>query len=152
VIAQSLAGMVAGATLGLVSERRGLGFVVRIGSAAAAIGPLFALAAHIAGDGWLVQAYPFIYVMLGVVNSVRMLGFTNYLLEIAPDGMHPVYIGLGNTIAGVLTMAPMIGGWLLEATSYATLFSVTTVIVAAGFLVSLGLASPQRAAPMVEQP
>lgn len=74
------------------------------------------------------------------------------LLEIAPDGMRPVYIGLGNTIAGVLTMAPMIGVWLLEATLYTTLFSVTTVIVAVGFLVSLGLTSPQRAAPMVEQP
>jgi MFS family permease len=152
VIAQTLAGMVAGTTLGLVSERRGLGFVIRIGSAAAAIGPLFALAAHIAGDGWLVRAYPFIYVMLGVVNSVRLLGFTNYLLEIAPDGMRPVYVGLGNTIAGVLTIAPMIGGWLLEATSYATLFSVTTVIVAVGFLVSLGLGPPQRATPMVERP
>jgi MFS family permease len=152
VIAQRLAGMVAGATLGLVSERWGLGFVIRIGSAAAAIGPLFALAAHIAGDGWLVQAYPFIYVMLGVVNSVQMLGFANYLLEIAPDGMRPVYIGLGNTIVGALTVVPVIGGWLLEATSYATLFSVTTVIVAVGFLVSLGLRPPQRAAPIAEQP
>jgi MFS family permease len=152
VIAQKLAGMVAGATLGLVSERRGPGFVVRIGSAAAVIGPLFALAAHVAGDGWLVQAYPFIYVMLGIVNSVQMLGFANYLLEMAPDGMRPVYIGLGNTIAGTLIIAPMIGGWLLEATSYAILFSVTAVIVAVGFMVSLGLGSPQRAAPIVEQP
>jgi MFS family permease len=152
VIAQRLAGMVAGATLGLVSERRGLGFVIRIGSTAAAIGPLFALAVHIAGDGWLVQAYPFIYVILGVVNSVQILGFANYLLEMAPDGMRPVYIGLGNTITGALIIAPMIGGWLLEATSYATLFSVTAVIVAAGFLVSLGLGSPKQAAPMVEQP
>jgi MFS family permease len=152
VIAQKLAGMVAGATLGLVSERRGPGFVVRVGSAAAVIGPLFALAAHIAGGGWLVQAYPFIYVMLGVVSSVQILGFANYLLEIAPDGMRPVYIGLGNTIAGTLIIAPMIGGWLLEATSYAILFSVTAVIVAVGFLASLGLGFPQRAAPMVEQP
>jgi MFS family permease len=152
VIAQKLAGMVAGATLGLVSERRGPGFVVRIGSAAAVIGPLFALAAHIAGGGWLVQAYPFIYVMLGVVSSVQILGFANYLLEMAPDGMRPVYIGLGNTIAGTLVIAPMIGGWLLETTSYAILFSVTAVIVAVGFLASLGLGSPQRAAPMVEQP
>jgi MFS family permease len=142
VIAQKLAGMVAGATLGLVSERWGLGFVVRIGSAAATIGPLFALGVHVVGDGWLVQAYPFIYVMLGIVNSVQMLGFANYLLEMAPDGMRPVYIGLGNTITGALIIAPMIGGWLLEATSYATLFSVTTVFVAVGFLVSLGLGSP----------
>ncbi len=144
VTAQTLAGVVASGVLGLVSERWGPRYVIHVGSAAAAIGPLFALAAHLAGDGWLVQAYPFVYVALGVVNSSWMLGFFNYLLEIAPEEMRPAYIGLGNTIMGALTLAPMAGGWLLEATSYTVLFGVTTVIVAAGFLLTLGLKPPQQ--------
>jgi len=151
VIAQTLAGVVASAVMGLVSERWGSRYVARIGSAAAAIGPLFALAAHLAGSGWLVQAYPFVYVAMGVINSAWMLGFFNYLLEIATEGMRPAYVGLGNTIVGVLTLAPMAGGWLLEATSYTTLFGVTAAIVAAGFLLSLGLKPPQQATPMENQ-
>jgi MFS family permease len=147
VVAQTLAGLVASVVLGLVSERWGPQHVIRIGSGAAATGPLFALAAHLAGGGWLVEAYPFVYVTLGVVNSAWMLGFFNYLLEIAPQGMRPAYVGLGNTLVGMLTLAPMAGGWLLEASSYTTLFGVTTAFVAAGFLLTLGLKPPQQAAP-----
>jgi len=144
VAAQTVGGVIASVVMGLVSERWGPRYVARIGSAAAVTGPLFALAAHLAGGGWLAQAYPFVYVSLGVVNSAWMLGFFNYLLEIAPEGMRPAYVGLGNTIMGVLTLAPMAGGWLLEATSYTTLFGVTAAIVAAGFLFTLGLKPPRH--------
>ncbi len=152
VIAQTLAGVVASAVLSLVSEQWGPQYVIRIGSAAAVAGPLFALAVQLAGGGWLTRGYPFVFVTIGIVNSAWMLGFFNYLLEIAPEGMRPTYIGLGNTIMGVLTLAPIAGGWLLEATSYTTLFGVTTVIVAAGFLFSLGLKPPRRAALVQNQP
>lgn len=143
VSAQTLAGVAASVVLGLVSERWGPRYVARVGSAAAAAGPLFALVVHVVRSDWLVHAYPLVYAMLGVVNSSWMLGFFNYLLEIAPERMRPAYVGLGNTIMGVLTLTPMVGGWLLEATSYTALFGVTTVIAAGGFLLSLGLKPTQ---------
>ena len=152
VVAQTLAGVVASAALSLVSERWGARHVARIASAVAAMGPLFAMVAHLAGGGWLVQAYPFVYVVLGVVNSAWMLGFFNYMLEIAPEGMRPVYVGLGNTIMGMLTLAPMVGGWLLEATSYTVLFGVTAALVALGFLLTLGLKPAQPATSTGGQP
>jgi hypothetical protein len=151
VIAQTLAGMFASPALGLVSERWGPRYVTRVGSAAAALGPLVALTVHAAGSGRLAQAYPLVYAALGVVNSTWMLGFFNYLLEIAPEGMRPAYVGLGNTIMGVLTLVPIAGGWLLEATSYTTLFSATAAVVALGFLLTLGLKPSQGAAPAEEQ-
>lgn len=150
VAAQTAARIVTSVALGWVSERWGSQYVIRIGGAAAALGPLFALAVHLAGGGWLVWAYPLVYVALGVVNSAWMLGFFNYMLEIAPEGMRPTYIGLGNTIMGLLAMAPMAGGWLLEATSYTVLFGVTAVIAALGFLFSLRLGPHQQTAPAGE--
>jgi MFS family permease len=148
VSAQTLAGVVASVLLGLISERWGPRYVARVGGAAAAAGPLFALLTHFTGARWMIQAYPFVYVALGVINSAWMLGFTNYLLEIAPDGMRPTYVGLGNTILGVLTFVPLIGGWLLEATSYTVLFGATSLIVTAGFLLTLGLKPPPQTAPV----
>jgi len=145
VAAQTVARIFASVVLGWVSERWGARYVIRIGGAAAALGPLFALAVHLAGRGWLVWAYPLVYVALGVVNNAWMLGFFNYMLEIAPERMRPTYIGLGNTIMGLLTLAPMVGGWLLEATSYTVLFGVTAAIAALGFLFSLGLGPHQQA-------
>ena len=143
VVAQTLAKMVAGGFFGLTSERWGPRYVIRIGSAAAIAGPLFALVVHLVNGGWVVRAYPFVYVTLGVVESAWMLGFFNYLMEVAPDDTRPIYIGLSNTIMGVLTLAPAVGGWLLEVTSYAVLFGVTVVLVALGFVLALSLKPSQ---------
>jgi len=139
VAAQQVAGVAAGALLGVVSDRWGPGYTIRIGSALSILGPLFALVAHVADGGLLSQAYPVVYVALGIFQSSTMLGFYNYLLEIAPDDRRPAYIGLGNTIMGVLTLAPTLGGWLLEATSYTTLFAVTAGLIFAGFLAAMGM-------------
>jgi MFS family permease len=144
VAAQQVAGMVSGALLGPISDRWGPGTTIRVGSAITIAGPLFALVAHVADGGLLTQAYPLVYAALGVYYSSAMLGFYNYLLEIAPDDMRPSYIGLGNTIMGVVTLAPTVGGWLLEATSYTVLFSVTAVLAFLGFLMALRL---ERALP-----
>jgi MFS family permease len=143
VTAEMLAGIVASAGMGLISERWGPRYVIRIAGIAAAIAPLFALVTHLAGDGWLASAYPLIYVALGTLNASFMLGFFNYLLEIAPPGMRPTYVGLSNTIMGILSIVPTAGGWLLKASSYPTLFGIAGVLVTAGFLWSLGLRRPQ---------
>jgi MFS family permease len=144
VIAQTIAGVIASLLLGAVCERWGSQVVIRLAIAAATLGPLFALVAHLAGEGWLVRAYPFVYVTLGVINSAWIMGFFNYLLEIAPEDMRPAYVGLSNTIIGFMTLVPILGGWLLEATSYVLLFGLTTVLLGVGFLVSLGLTPPEH--------
>ncbi len=149
VAAQQVAGVASGALLGLVSDRWGPRYTIRIGSALSIIGPLFALVAHLADGSLLVRAYPLVYVALGVHQSSTMLGFYNYLLEIAPDAVRPSYIGLGNTTMGVLTLAPTVGGWLLEATSYTTLFAITTGLASLGFLLALRLSSPSEPSPEV---
>lgn len=145
VATQTLAQATAGLVLGLVSERWGPRHVIQIGSGIAIMGPLFALAAHLSnGNGsWLVKAYPLTYASLGVVQGTWMLGFYNYLLEIAPDDTRPVYIGLSNTIMGMLTLMPTAGGWLLDATSHTVLFGLTGGLVASGFLFTLTLESPE---------
>jgi MFS family permease len=139
VVAQTIGGIAASAILGLASERWGAGMVIRLGSATTILAPLFALAAHQSQSDWLVRGYPFIFGILGALNAVRMLGFSNYILEIAPEEMCPAYVGLANTLTGAVTIVPTLGGWLLQATSYTTLFAVSAALVAAGFGVSLTL-------------
>jgi MFS family permease len=142
VSAQTLAGVIAGIVLSLVTERWGPRYVIRVGTAAAVIGPLFALTADVVRSEWLVLAYPLVFAALGVVNCTWMMGFFNYLLEIAPEHLRPAYVGLGNTIMGVLTLAPMVGGWILEAASYRVLFGTTAALLMGSFVLSLGLKPP----------
>jgi len=139
VAAQQVGALVSGALLGLVSNRWGPLLTARISSALTIAAPAFALGAHLAQDSFLVQAYPLVYFVLGVYQSSSMLGFYNYLLEIAPDDLRPSYIGLANTTLGILTLAPTLGGWLLEATSYTVLFGLTVVLVSLGFVVALNM-------------
>ena len=113
--------------------------MIRIAALAAAASPLYALAAHVAGTGWLVAAYPIVFVGLGIVNSTWIVGFANYTLELAPEGLHGAYIGVGNTILGILAVAPIVGGWLLEVSSYPVLFGLTTAGALVGLWFSLRL-------------
>lgn len=139
VMAQTVGGIVASGILGALSERWGTHVVIRIGSLVTVLGPLFALAAHLDRSGMLGQAYPLVYIVLGVLNAIRMLGFSNYILEIAPEGMRPVYMGLANTLGSVMMVFPAIGGWLLEKTSYEVLFGISALLVGVGFVWSLRL-------------
>ena len=144
VAAQQVAGAASGALLGPISDHRGPRAVICIGSAIAIAGPLFALVAHLGDGSVLIRAYPLVYVAFGIYGSSTMLGFYNYLMEIAPDDVRPSYVGLSNTILGLLTLAPAVGGWLLEATSYTVLFGLTAGLVFLGFLVALRLGPPNQ--------
>lgn len=147
VAAQTLASVAAGGLLGLVSERYGPRRVFQIGATAALIGPLFALIVHLANGQGLALAYPLVYASVGIVKGSWMLGFYNYMLEIAPDDQRPVYIGLGNTIMGLLTLAPTVGGWLLEATSYTVLFALASGLIGLGTIATLTLKPPSHLRP-----
>jgi len=143
VTAQTIGSILASVTFGVISDRWGPRYVARIGSAALALAPLFALAIHAAGWDWLRYAYPLVYLILGAANSAYMTGFSNYLLVIAPDDARPTYVGLTNTILGLMSLLPTLGGWILENTSYIFLFELAAALGVIGFLLALRLRAPQ---------
>ncbi len=101
--------------------------------------PLLALGIHLSGSSYLAYAYPLVYTFFGIIQTAWLIGPLNAILEIAPEEQRPVYVGLYNTLAGLLVPASFLGGVLLRATSYSVLFVITAACVAAGLLVSLGL-------------
>ena len=96
--------------LGLVSDRWRPRRVINVGSFAAIVAPIFALAAHVTRSPILIWAYPAVFVALGIAGSSAWSGFHNYLLSSVPDANRATYVGLGNTIAGLITLAPVVGG------------------------------------------
>ncbi len=143
---RTLGSVAAGLGMSLVADRFGSRRVIQIASALALVSPGLALLLQLSGGGesWLVGLYPLVYVAIGFFNSSVMLGFINYVLELAPPGQRTVYMGLTNTINGVLVLAPTLGAWLLGATSYTTLFGLTAAGIAVGHLLSWGLAPSRR--------
>jgi len=139
VVANTIGGLTSSLFLGIFSERRGPRYTIRLSSAIAVAGPLSVLLLDLLGGAGLAWAYPFAFFAVGVTRSATMLGFTNYTLEIAPSSMRPAYVGLANTLMGLMAVVPALGGWLLETTSYPVLFAVAAVLTLGGFILTLTL-------------
>jgi MFS family permease len=139
VAANTVGGLASSLFLGILSERRGPLFTIRFSSGVAVAGPLSVLLPHLSGSPEFSWAYLLAFFAIGVSRSAMMLGFTNYTLEIAPASMRPAYVGLSNTLMGVMAFVPALGGWLLEATSYSWLFMTAAALTLVGFAVTLSL-------------
>jgi len=139
--AQTIGGIIASVGLGWLSDRRGPRPVIWLGAFTALLCPLLALTVHLIPS--LAFLYLLLYFLLGVNNNSWMQGPINYVLEMAPEGRRPLYIGLYNTLAGTLVAVPLAGGVLLRLSSYPVLFAVTALGIGAGLGVSLGLEEPQ---------
>jgi MFS family permease len=136
IAAQTIGMIISSFSLGALSERAGPGAVIRVAVMANLSGPVVALLTFpLRGASWLWIPYTWVFMVMGVSNAALMLGWMNYVLEIAPPGHRPTYTGLTNTLTGVLIPIPILGGWLLQSTSYPTLF----IAAALGPLLALGL-------------
>jgi len=144
---QTVGSILAGLAFGVIGDRAGCQRVIQISTALCLATPLVGLVFFLGGfrGGVLVSVfYGLVFLMIGGVNSSFMLGYTNYGLELAPAGQRPTYMGLFNTICGVLMVLPTLGGWLLQTTSYGVLFGLTAAVVAVSHLLSWRLPALRR--------
>jgi len=144
---QVVGGILAGFIWAYLNERSGSKIVIQYSTVLAVASPLLALLmgpiGHLAGAS-TVYVYSLIFVAIGALNSSIMPGFLNFVLELAPPEERPTYIALTNTLCGVLMVAPVLGGWIIQATSYPVLFAVTAVSVALGLVLTFRLEEPRQ--------
>ncbi len=140
-------GLVSGLVLGPIGDRKGSATVIAISMAMRCLAPALALLTLLlAGLHPLAAPGTFLVVFfaIGMVGGAYMIGFTNYLLEIAPPGERSLYVALAHTLGLVVMFAPLLAGWLVQAVSYELLFTVTLGLAAVG--VSAALRRPAVAA------
>ena len=146
---QVLGSILAGVVLGYIQERSGSRLVVLCSTALGLGVPLLALLTQIlalqgVAFSLLTAVYASIFVTIGMVNSSIMLGFLNFVMELAPPHENPTYVGLFNAFTGILLLIPMAGGWLLEATSYTVLFTLAAVGAGLGLVMAFRLQEPRQ--------
>ena len=120
----------------------------RVGHKTVLAGSAFALmlAAAIAwtvtSTGGLIIAF----VLLGIGMSADNVSKFNIVLEFAEPEDHPTYIGLTNTLlAPVITIAPLLAGWLVERAGYRPMFATAAILAAAGgLLLALWVREPRH--------
>ena len=150
IAAQTAGSIIASVGLGTLAERSGGQRVIQVATGVGVTAPLVALALIFfdpLSDVFTIVVLSWVFGVIGLMVNASMLGHFNYVLELAPPGQRPTYIGLFNTISGVLIVLPAIGGWLLQATSYGVLFGLTAVLMLLAHRLSFGLPAARRDGP-----
>ena len=132
---------VAGAILSNViwaelSDRVGNRIVIRLTGLVAVLIPVLTLITwYVPGSTLLVV----VFALIGAQISGTGIGFSNYLLEIAPATLRPAYIAIAGTMAGLSFLLPIAGGFVVDQWGYQAAFLATAVVVAGGLACSMTL-------------
>jgi len=141
--AQMFGGIVSNLLCAQLSDYVGNRVVIILTAATTSIIPLLALLS--AGVGWTLLIV--VFVLIGFSTSAGTIGFTNYLLEIAPEQLRRTYIALRGTLMGLTLFLPILGGLLIDVASYQATFLTTLVVSIIGLLLSIALKPVRNIAP-----
>jgi MFS family permease len=140
--------IVAAVGVGWVNERYGSKRAIHVSIGMVTIVPLLALAIPhvITNPTWLAWGYGLVFFCHYASMSTMMPSWVTYVLELAPEGERPTYVGLANTLNGLTTIFSTIGGLILVWTNsnYSVLFVVTFVGLLLAWPLPFGLPEPRH--------
>lgn len=155
-VALIIGGIVGVAVFGGVSDRFGSRGVIRWAAFLQFLAPLFALGMTIwpgvmdAAPNVAVAVFAVILAIDGAIGRASMLGFSSYTLDRAPERRRAIYVGVFNTLGGVVALTPVLGGFFLDHSvstlgslpAYALMFGAAALCAGAGALIGLTLPKP----------
>lgn len=122
-----------------INDRHGSAWLVR-SVALVALGPpigalcMLPITGAVGSGPEIGYIYAGVFLLNGATGGGLWMAFTNYVMEIAPEDTRPLFLGLAATLTAPTVLLPVLGGWMLGAISYETLFA----IVVAGSVVAFG--------------
>lgn len=96
--------------------------------------------------------YASVFFCGGMLMGGLMMGFANFLLELASPAERPLYIGLGNTLTAPGLLTPLLGGWLASVWSYPGLLVVAAALGVVTLAYSFTLPAPALPLAGLPQP
>jgi MFS family permease len=138
---------------GRLSDRWGNRLVMRLSSLGNGLAVLLALA--LVGvvrllqpqGAWLPYLALFLFFLDGAIWPANALVGSNFLLELVSEAERPLYLGLSNTLVGVVVLLSGLGGLLVDLFGFAVLFSVSLGLCLAGYVLATGLPEPRGNPP-----
>jgi MFS family permease len=130
VIAMQVGQSVSNLFFGFLADRKGHKLSLEISLLLSVLSLVLAIIAP--SPAWF---YP-VFFLRGAVLAGTLISGISIVYEFTGAENRPTYIGLANTIPGVVgSLAPLIGGWLAGAVSYQWMFILSAIIGT----ISLGL-------------
>jgi MFS family permease len=128
VIALQVGQALANLLFGFLSDRKGHKLNLEISILVSAVSLILAILAPT--PAWFLA----VFFLRGAMAAGNMMSGISIVLEFAKAEDRPTYIGLANTIPGIIaSVAPLFGGWLAMIAGYPLMFSISTTVALAGF-------------------
>ena len=107
--------------------------------------PILALLFGLVSDG-AALALPFgiLYMISGIARPAANIAYPSYLLEISPEADRPLYISFTNTILGIATCVPVVGGILLDLFGFRMVFLLALGISLTAWWLARGMIEPRK--------
>ena len=134
VAARMVGGIASNLLWAQLSDRVGNRIVIILCTLSGALVPLSAILAPTVH--WLMVLA---FALVGFSVSGGAIGYRNYLLEIAPELTRPAYLSLDGTLAGATMFLPILGGLIVDVSSYRVVFILALVMLAIASLLSFKL-------------
>lgn len=110
--------------------------------------PLWALSFVLWGDlasantiAWLFGG---VFLLIGLCTDGAMMAGLTYVMELAPVEQRTLYVGVSNTLMGIATFAPVLGGILVKALGYEPVFAIAAILAGLGAWSSMYLPEPRK--------
>jgi len=149
IFSQALGGIISTFFWGYLSDKYGNKIVMQLSGALGLLVPLLTLISGIlislfSNISISIIYYSFIFLILGMNISGNFIGQINLLLEISSEEFRATYIGITNTLSALVMLLPLMGGIIIEKTSYLTNFSLAFFLILTGLVFTLYLKEPRK--------
>jgi MFS family permease len=131
--AQMAGSIVSNLFWGYFSDRKGPKFIIISTNILALSVPFLSI--------FIKSFYMFVVVffLLGSYMHGSFIGYTNYMLKIAPENKRPTFVSIRGTFNSLSYFLPTIGGFIVDKVSYHSLFIVTSIMSLAGLIYAVRL-------------
>lgn len=139
-MAQMIGSVVSNILWAYLSDFAGNKRVVQLSTLFGIVPPLFVLLTP--------HKFPALFILLFIVIGFfvagKLIGKTNFLLDIAPPKERPLYISINGTLNIPVMLFPLLGGIIVQHISYTFLFIITTLLILVGLFLSFNLEEPRK--------
>ena len=124
--------------LGWLGDRKGYKSTLLVCAGSIIGATLMAIAAR---ELWM--WYP-VFALVGVSFGAEMMLRFNFAVDCAPEHDRPIYIGVLNVWLAPWYLTNVVGGWVVHAYGYGTLFVIGLAFSVSGFLLLSRVRDPRR--------
>ena len=141
----TMAGLIANPLWSRTSNRHG-NRILLVGAASCllALPPLALLFGFLPSSPALALPFGLLFLLNGIARPAANIAYPSYLLEIAPAPERPLYISFTNTMLGLATLVPVIGGTLLDLFGFRVLFLIALIVSLIAWWLARGMIEPRQ--------